>query len=74
MTTRIEIAARAEDIAWMADTGESATGAARRLGISRGALEKFCRTHGLRTYYYRMADRDPRDHNTFKDNGRRTAA
>lgn len=32
---------RAEDLAWMAECGESLTGAAGRLGISRITLEKW---------------------------------
>jgi hypothetical protein len=35
--------ARAEDVRWMADSGECATGAARRLGITFAALEKWAR-------------------------------
>lgn len=37
--------ARLEDLRWMTETGENTTGAARRLGISTQALEKWCRTH-----------------------------
>lgn len=33
---------RAEDLAWMARWGETFAGAARRLGISVDALEKWC--------------------------------
>jgi len=47
----------------MAATGESATGAAARLGISFGGLEKFCLRHGLRDELRVMRARDPRDHN-----------
>lgn len=36
---------RAEDVAFMADTGEHLTGAAARLGITRDALEAWCKTH-----------------------------
>lgn len=38
--------ARAEDLAWMAETGETVTGAAKRLGISKETLEKWCARHG----------------------------
>lgn len=34
-------AARIEDIEWMAATGETVDGAARRLGIKRDALDRF---------------------------------
>lgn len=36
---------RLEDVTWMATTGESLTGAAKRLGISRPALEGWLRNH-----------------------------
>jgi transposase-like protein len=38
--------ARREDVAWMAATGESLSGAARRLGITASGLEKWCEKHG----------------------------
>ena len=34
-------AERLEDLAWMVETGETVEGAARRLGLSQNALEKF---------------------------------
>jgi len=54
---------RCEDIKWMADNGESATGAAARLGISRENLENQCRRYGLTEQWHRLMIRDPRDHN-----------
>lgn len=41
------VAARAEDLQWMADTGETPTGAAARLGLTVDGLEKWCKNHGL---------------------------
>lgn len=49
---------RAEDLAWMAETGETLTGAAKRLGIGLNALEKWCRTHGEMAVYRRLAARE----------------
>lgn len=56
-------AARAEDIRWLAETGESLTGAARRLGITPTGLEKYCQRHGLDDAARRMRSREPHDHN-----------
>ena len=36
---------RFEDLAWMVETGETIEGAARRLGLSPNALEKFAVEH-----------------------------
>ena len=36
---------RAEDLAWMAATGETFDGAAERLGMTRAALDAWSRTH-----------------------------
>lgn len=36
---------RGEDLAWMADHGETFTGACERMGISSDALEKWGRRH-----------------------------
>jgi hypothetical protein len=38
-------AARYENLAWMAESGESAEWAAHRLGISVDALERWCQRH-----------------------------
>ena len=51
---RDRIAARVEDIRWLADTGETLTGAAARLGISADAIEKFCGKHDLRPELERL--------------------
>ncbi len=55
--------ARAEDVRWLAQTGESAVGAAARLGIGMSTLEKFCYRHGLGDELRQLAARNPRDHN-----------
>lgn len=62
-TDEVNIPARREDIRWMAETGESLTGAAQRLGLTHTALDKFCRRQGLYDELHRMLARDPRDHN-----------
>lgn len=51
--------ARAEDICWLAETGECLTGAARRLGTTVDALEKWCTLHGLRDELNRLRAREP---------------
>jgi hypothetical protein len=56
--------ARAEDITWFVETGENLTGAARRLGISRAGVEKWCRLHGMREEYARLCAREPFDPET----------
>lgn len=68
------VAARAEDIAWMADNGESSYGAAARLGITRTALDAFCRRHRLATEWRQLIERDPRDHNVYVPNYERKAS
>ena len=35
-------AERLEDLAWMVETGETVEGAARRLGLTPNALDKWC--------------------------------
>lgn len=56
----VEAQNRLEDLKWMADTGESATGAAARLGIGYSALEVWLRRHD-RALWRRLVARDPRD-------------
>ncbi len=51
---------RAEDLAWMAATGEHAVGAAQRLGISYGALEKWAKNNTPELWTVLLA-RNPRD-------------
>ena len=51
-------AARREDLTWMAETGASATEAARRLGTTYTALEKWCRRRCPETWRVLLA-REP---------------
>lgn len=37
--------ARREDLAWLADTGETTHGAAARIGVNRDALYAWCHEH-----------------------------
>jgi len=62
---------RAENIHWFAITGESATGAARRLDITRDALEKWSSRHAPEDWR-RLAAREPGD--PFKSDRARAAA
>lgn len=54
--------ARLEDVRWMAETGECLDGAARRLGLSRGTLERFLERND-RACLATLLARQPRDHN-----------
>lgn len=54
--------ARREDLEWMASTGESAEGAAARMGLSYGALERWAHRHAREVWSVLVA-RNPRDHN-----------
>lgn len=47
-----------EDLRWMAETGESASGAAARTGVTPITLERFLRTYDLETWYV-LRGRDP---------------
>lgn len=58
------IAARLEDVQWMAETGECLDGAARRLGLTRNALEKWLSRRDPDSLRVLIA-RQPRDHNRF---------
>lgn len=53
---------RLEDVLWMAATGEHARGAARRLGMTEEAFEKWCRNNAPDAWNVLRA-RQPRDHN-----------
>jgi hypothetical protein len=53
---------RLEDLRWMADTGENASGAAARLGITFNALEVWLRRHDT-ALWKRLVAREPRDEN-----------
>lgn len=48
-----------EDVEWMAETGESLTGAAVRLGIKPGSLEKNLTDRGQRELLFRLRRREP---------------
>lgn len=47
-----------EDVEWMAETGECATGAARRLGMKREALEKRLKRADRSDLYRTLAARE----------------
>ena len=55
--------ARLADLRWLADTGESAEGAARRLDTTTAALEKWCRSHSHADLWSVLVARNPRDWN-----------
>lgn len=59
---RVDHVERAEDVRWMADTGECLSGAAARLGITPAALEVWGRRHD-RESLARLIAREPKDHN-----------
>lgn len=60
--TPAEIAARLEDVQWMAETGECLTGAAIRLELSRDALENWLRRRDPRSLAL-LIEHEPKDHN-----------
>ncbi len=66
MPTFIDVEGRAEDVRWMAETGESASGAARRLGLSFKALEKWSRRHAPEAWR-RLLLNEPTDHNAIRN-------
>jgi transcriptional regulator with GAF, ATPase, and Fis domain len=51
--------AREEDVLWMAETGESLSGAARRLGMTRDTLWQWLRRHGMRDVLDVLMAREP---------------
>lgn len=57
---------RLEDCRWMAETGESFSGAASRLGLKRNALENWLRRNDPDTLA-RLLAREPKDHNRSLD-------
>lgn len=59
--THVDHRARAEDLRWLAETGESLSGAAARLGISPDGIEKWCAAHGLRAELEALRRREPGD-------------
>jgi hypothetical protein len=50
---------RAENVRWFAETGESLSGAARRLGISVDGVAKWCELHGMRAELAQLRAREP---------------
>lgn len=52
-------AARAEDLEWMAETGETFSGAAKRLGISNSALDRWLRHNDRMDLHGTLLSRDP---------------
>lgn len=58
----VDAATRGEDIEWLAETGECASGAAQRLGLTYDALEKWASKH-TPAAWQRLLAREPRDHN-----------
>lgn len=51
--------ARAEDVRWMAETGECLTGAAKRLGTTAEALEKWLRLQRMDNERLTLLAREP---------------
>lgn len=56
---RVRAAQRLEDVCWMTETGECLSGAARRLGMSEDALEKWLRDNGRRDLSATLRAREP---------------
>lgn len=52
------VAQRIEDLEWFVATGESAQGAARRLGVSHDSLDRWCRRHAWELWQ-QLRTRDP---------------
>lgn len=67
MTTRygINVEARAEDVAWMAETGANLSEAAHRLGLTPTGLEKWLHRHGYGDLAEALRKREPLDHNAY---------
>lgn len=59
--------ARLEDIAFMADCGESLSGAASRLGIGVSGLEAWLKAHDAKHLTDALRVNEPRDHNRYPD-------
>ena len=51
--------ARAEDLRWMAETGESFDGAAKRLGVTSMALERWFRLNPMPDVQRTLRSRNP---------------
>lgn len=56
---------RLEDLDWMYETGETAAGAAERLGLPLKSLDKWARRNAV-PFWSRMLARDPRDWNSYE--------
>lgn len=52
-----------EDLAWMADNGESLEGAAKRLGVHQRTVERFLVGRGCRGLLQHLRSNGPRDWN-----------
>lgn len=80
--TIAEHKARREDVTWMAESGETLEGAAKRLGLSRGGLAKWLDSVDLSHLKEQMAAREfheangnpAKHHNRIYARPRRTAA
>ena len=59
MRRRIAAAHRAEDVRWMAATGECLSRAAERLGTTADALEKWLRLRGMDSERRTLMSREP---------------
>lgn len=68
--TKCLSANRLEDLSWMYETGESAMGAAERLGLEYRHLDKWARRNRV-PFWGHMLTRNPRDWNEYA--ARRTA-
>jgi len=62
MPTRIDNQARTEDVIFLAETGEGLTNAARRLGLTPVALERWATRH-LPEVLRTLRRNEPHDHN-----------
>jgi outer membrane biogenesis lipoprotein LolB len=62
--------ARLEDIAFMADAGESLIGAAHRLGLSVNGLETWLRNRDRNDLAIRLRARDPLPNPTYSAKGK----
>lgn len=51
--------ARNEDLRWMAETGETFSGAAKRLGLGNAALDRWFRLHPMPDVKAALLARDP---------------
>lgn len=59
-----EMRCRLEDLRWMYETGESAEGAAQRLGLNFKSLDKWVRNNHV-PFWPEMLERNPRDWNDY---------